>query len=79
MMIAVRVLRPFRIRGDVFLPGAIVRLDPADAHAVLGIRAELVDPADREAVAQAVQEANRAALLLAGRQRTDDFGPWQRR
>ena len=78
-MIAVRAIRPFRVRGDTFSPGAIVRLDPNDAHAVLGHRAELVDPRDREVIAKTVQESTRAALLLAGRQRTDDFGPWQRR
>ena len=78
--VRIKVLRPFRVRGDAFQPGAIVRLDPLDAHVVLGGKAELVDPRDREVIALAVEVANRAAMLQSGRQRTDDsFGPWQRR
>lgn len=77
--VRIKVLRPFRVRGDVFLPGATVRLDATDAHVALG-KCELVDPLDGAVIAQAVQEANRAAMLLAGRHRTaDTFGPWQRR
>lgn len=78
IQVRVRVLRPFRVRGDVFVPGAIVALDPLDAFAAAG-KCELLDPQDREVIAQAVGEANQAVLRLT-RQRTDDpFGPWQRR
>lgn len=76
-MIAVRVLRPFRVRGDAFSVGAIVKLAPLDAHAVLGSRrAELVDPADLGTVVLAVGESNRAALAVE-RNRTGDFRPWR--
>ena len=80
MTVAVRALRAFRVRGDLFLPGTVVRLGPLDAHAVLG-KCELVDPLDIVVVKEAVQESNRSALLMAGRHRTTDdtFGPWQRR
>lgn len=75
-MIAVRVLRPFRAGGDVFLPGAIVRLDPVDALAVVGVRAELIDPLDREVIKAAVQETNQAALA-AERRRVSLDRPWR--
>lgn len=76
--IRVKVLRSFCVRGEPLAVGAVVALAPLDAHAALG-KCELVDPLDREVIAQAVQEANRAALLLAGRQRRENsFGPWQR-
>ena len=75
-MIAVRALSSFRVRGDAFSVGAIVQLDPLDAFAVLGYRAELIDPLDREVIAQAVQEANRATMA-AERNRAGDFRPWR--
>ena len=76
--IRVRVLRAFCIRGEPLEVGSVVELNALDAHAALG-RCELVDPLDRDVIAEAVQTSNHTALRLT-RQRTEEqFGPWQRR
>ena len=78
--IRVRVTRPFRVRGAAFEAGTVATLSALEAHAVLGGRGELLDPADGPVIKAAVEAANRSAMLLADRQRTyEPAGPWQRR
>lgn len=58
--VQVLALRPFRVRGAVFAPGAVAELALADAGLVLETnRARLVDPAD---VALLVAEGLRCAI-----------------
>ena len=72
--IRVRVTRAFCIRGEPLAVGTIATLNGLDAHAAAG-RCELVDPLDRDVIAEAVQESNRNALA-AERQRSTLGRPW---
>lgn len=81
-LVRVRATRAFWARGDSFLVGMVVALPALDAADVLAARrAELVDPCDRAAIAEAVR-ADVARVLRAERRappRPPGGSEWQSR